>query len=523
MAETSNPHVGARGAPAGVGTGSGLSRRSFLQITAAGALALYVPTSTGLRKVFAAPIPGGTLSPRAIPLFQSPLVIPPAMPTTAADTYEIAVRQLTQQILPDGLPPTTVWGYGSIAHPATFNYPAFTIEATRGTATTVSWINELVDGSGRFLPHLLPVDPTLHWANPPGGVDGRDMRPEPASPPGPYTGPVPIAVHVHGMAGVDDWSDGYAEAWYLPDAVDIPEGYAHVGTWHDFFAAKAAAAGVAWGAGRVTSRYPNDQVPSTLWYHDHSLGITRLNVYAGPAGFWLIRSDDPADNPTVAGTGAPAVLPGPAPPAARPCAQLGEEPGTRHHEIPLAIQDRSFHEDGSLFYPDSRAFFDGYGGPYLPETDVSPIWNPEFFGNTMLVNGRTWPYLDVEPRRYRFRVLNGCNSRFLILRFDDPQVEMWQIGNEGGYLPAPLPVREVLLAPAERADLIVDLSRLRVGSTAVLLNRAPDSPFGGGGFRPADPRTTGQVLQLRVTVPVPRGSSIRRPRPTSSSCPRSVG
>ena len=123
----------------------------------------------------------------------------------------------------------------------------------------------------------------------------------------------------------------------------------------------------------------------------------------------------------------------------------------------------------------------------------------------MLVNGRTWPYLDVEPRRYRFRVLNGCNSRFLALRFDNPNVEMWQIGGEGGYLPAPLPVREVLLAPAERADLIVDLTRLRVGSTAVLLNRAPDSPFGGGGFRPADPRTTGRVLQLRVTVPVPPG------------------
>ena len=83
------------------------------------------------------------------------------------------------------------------------------------------------------------------------------MRPDLTSTPGPYTGPVPVSVHVHGMEGVDDWSDGYAEAWFLPDATDIPEGYARVGTWHDFFAAKAAAAGVAWGTGRVTSRYPN--------------------------------------------------------------------------------------------------------------------------------------------------------------------------------------------------------------------------------------------------------------------------
>ena len=119
----------------------------------------------------------------------------------------------------------------------------------------------------------------------------------------------------------------------------------------------------------------------------------------------------------------------------------------------------------------------------MPDTEVPPIWNPEFFGNCMVVNGRTWPFLDVEPRRYRFRVLNGCNARFLVLRVDDPRVSVWKIGNEAGYLPAALSVRDILLAPAERADLVIDFSRMPMASTATLLNRGPDSPFGGGGFR----------------------------------------
>src|SRR6185295_11854157 len=103
------------------------------------------------------------------------------------------------------------------------------------------------------------------------------------------------------------------------------------------------------------------------------------------------------------------VLPGPAP-------QVGDPPGTRHFELPLVIQDRSFNRDGSLFFPATRDFFGDVppGGPYLPTTDVSPIWNPEFFGNTMVVNGNTWPALPVEPRRYRFRVLNACNTRVLM-------------------------------------------------------------------------------------------------------------
>ena len=263
-----------------------VTRRTFLKLSSAGALTLYALNEFGVEEAIAA-IPGGTLPPGAIPKFVTLLVKPPAMPTAGTDHYSIAVRQFSQQILPSPLPSTTVWSYGSTTDASTFNYPAFTIEATRGTPATVTWINDLRNADGSFLGHLLPVDPTLHWANPPGT---RDSRPVFEETPGPYTGPVPIVTHVHGMERVDDWSDGYAEAWYLPDATNIPAGFATHGTWYDFFKGKALAKyGAAWGPGFATFEYPNDNRASTIWYHDHTQGMTRLNVYAGPAGFYIIR------------------------------------------------------------------------------------------------------------------------------------------------------------------------------------------------------------------------------------------
>jgi FtsP/CotA-like multicopper oxidase with cupredoxin domain len=236
--------------------------------------------------------------------------------------------------------------------------------------------------------------------------------------------------------------------------------------------------------------------------------MTQLNVYAGPAGFYLMRGG-PSDLPA-------GVLPGPAP-------QLGDPPGTKYYEIPIVVQDQSFNADGSLFYPDSREFFDGFAGPYIGtetypgsgiQSDISPIWNPEFFGNTMVVNGRTWPFLHVEPRRYRFRFLNGCNSRFLILKIVSdrparrparPALPFWQIGTEGGFLPAPVQLGGLLMGLAERADVIVDFSGLSVGTELYLINEGPDEPFGGGvpdrDFPAADPGTTGQVMKF-VVVPL---------------------
>jgi bilirubin oxidase len=489
------------------------NRRRFLKVTGLAGASLLLPWKGTLQRIYALPASTGDLDPLTVPKYVSPLVIPPAMPRVgklrvkheSIDFYAIAVRQFQQPILPEGFPPTTVWSYGGAWHRNTLNYPAFTIEARQDSPVRVTWINGLIDRRGQYLPHLLPVDQTLHWANPPGGKSGRD---EHGTDPTPYQGPVPIVTHVHGAHTTDE-SDGYAEAWYLPWARNIPRGYARTGSWYDFFKKKFSHRhGGSWYPGSATFQYPNDQAASTLWYHDHTLGMTRLNVYAGPAGFYLLRGG-PFDLPE-------GVLPGPAP-------ALGDPLGRRYYEIPLAIQDRSFNADGSLFYPDNRAFFEGLEKgqlqiPFIPETacegrpsDVSPIWNPEFFGNTMVVNGRTWPALEVEPRRYRFRFLNGCNSRFLILKLvtgdptarpATPALPFWQIGAEGGFLPAPVQLASLLMSPAERADVIVDFAGLPMDTEVFLINEGPDEPFGGGiagtDFPWADPETTGQVMKFVV-------------------------
>jgi spore coat protein A, manganese oxidase len=493
-----------------VGLGVPFSRRRFVQSGAALGAGLFA-LRLDRGRAWAQGTGGGVLDSHSIPKYVTPLVIPPSMPRAdrpsalrGVDYYEIAVRQFRQQVLPSrlGLGPTTVWSYGSADDARTFNYPALTIEAQWRRPSRVKWINGLIDRDGDFLPHLLPVDQTLHWANPPGGARGRDRH---GSDHHLYRGPVPIVTHLHGGHSFAE-SDGYPEAWYLPHARDIPPGYARTGTLYRTFQAEAQRRlHQAWSPGSAVFEYDNDQRAATMWYHDHTLGMTRANVYAGPAGFYLLRGG-PAD--AVVGT-----VPGPAP-------ALGDPPGRDYFEIPIAIQDRSFTEEGELFYPDHRAFFEGLDPsqlrtPFTPDpacggpSDVAPIWNPEFFGNAMVVNGRTWPSLDVQQRRYRFRFLNGCNSRFLILRMSNG-MSLWWIGNDGGLLPAPVEQGELLLAPAERADVIVDFTNVRAGTEIIVENLGPDEPFGGGtprvDFPPADPETTGQVMRFRVvpaTAPDP--------------------
>ncbi|WP_248963227.1 multicopper oxidase domain-containing protein [Sphaerisporangium perillae] len=316
-----------------------VTRRQFLQAGAAAALAARQTRGPRRRAVA-----DGLMDPREIAKYAIPLAVPAVMLAVpsqngATDRYVIGVRRFRQQILPPGRPATPVWGYGSPMNPETFATPARTLEAVADRPTRVTWVNELVDADGGYLPHLLPADPTLHWANPPGGPDGRDGRPTFSATPGAYRGPVPIVTHLHGGHSSDD-SDGHPEAWFLPRAAgDIPGGYAAEGSR---YAGSAAAFesrhGVRWGTGSAVYQYANDQRAATLWYHDHTLGITRLNVYAGLAGFYLVRGG--------ASDLSPGILPGPAPQAGDPPAsptvrspsssRTGRSPRTARCSTPAA-------------------------------------------------------------------------------------------------------------------------------------------------------------------------------------------
>jgi len=544
---------------------------------------LTAPLALGVSSALAQAVPGGTLDPLTIPKYVTPLVIPPVLFDDGANpagmNVSVALRQFQQQVLPTGFPTTRLWGYcdGSQTGNATCNNPAYTIEVTRNTPTTVTWINDLVDPQGNFLPHVIQdangnplIDQTLHWANPAqecvSGISRTDCHGTSAAP---YVGPVPMVTHVHG-AHVGPVSDGYPEAWWLPAATNItcadpvvnPGEYDCGGTFYSDTAATPV------GAGQAVYQYTNDQPSTTLWYHDHSLGITRLNVYAASAGFWLIREANDGETGLVAGT-----LPGPAPAA-------GQDPNTNPavrasiREIPLAIQPKSFNADGSQYYPADRAFFEGLGTgqlfadntglniPFLPQatSDIAPVWNPEAFFNTMVVNGNTWPVLDVAPERYRFRVLNAADSRFLNLSLQAieqtvlpsgrirekvlGEVPFYQIGTEQSLLPNVVRVetgfattlpgdgrdvcttgsgrpkgsgrgagnancvnavpgtfaeQSLLVGPAERADVIVDFGVVPDGTNVVrMINTAPDAPFGGFPDVPADPNTTGQVMQFVI-------------------------
>jgi bilirubin oxidase len=448
------------------------------------------------------PVSGGTLDPSTIAKYRTPLFVMPAMPRSGThagnDVYSIAVRQISQQVLPAGLPRTTGFAFGSTTDSGTFRFPGYTIEARVSRPTQVTWANELINSRGRYRPHLLPIDQTLHWANPAGGTAGRDSQPVFDATPGSYRGPVPLVVHLHGGHTHQD-SDGHPEAWYLPAAAGIPSGYATVGSSYQEFKAQARSRFAAvWAPGTSILQYANDQRATALWYHTHEMGMTRVNMYAGLSGFYLLRGGT-ADL-------ASGVLPGPAP-------KQGDQAGRRYYELPLVLQDKSFNTDGSLFFPAGRGFFGDVpeSGPWIPDSDMPPIWNPEFFGSTILVNGNTWPVLNVEARRYRLRLLNASNARTFLLKIvSDPlaarparaALPLWVIGADGGFLPAPASVDTMWLAVSERADVIVDFTGIAPGTELYLINEGPDEPFHGGtvgqDFEAADAGTTGQVMKFVV-------------------------
>ncbi len=302
-----------------------------------------------------------------LPPFVDELPLPVMLRPDASGKIEVAMREVHAKVHRD-VPPTRQWVYTRSGHHDTLS-PL--LELRSGQETSVTWANHLPTE------HFLPVDHSLHGC-------GRDL-PE-----------VRACVHLHGGRNRTR-DDGYPDSWYAPG--------------HSF-----------------TAHYPLEQDAATLWYHDHAMGLNRLNIYAGLFGMALVRdeTEDALDLPA------------------------------GKYEVPLLFYDRNFSADGQLFYPES-------GDPEHP-------WMPEFAGDAILVNGKIRPFLNVEPRLYRFRVLNAANSRFFELSLEH-NLPYHQIGSDQGLLGAPVRLTHLYLAPAERADLLIDFSDA-AGSNLHLLNGA---------------------------------------------------
>lgn len=356
--------------------------------------------------------------PAAIPRFENALPRPARINLLKGGARTLRLAATRQDLLGGGLGlRTPVWGFARGRGPVAT--PGPTIEAYKRRPVRIHWVNALPSR------HLLPIDTTLHWAFSHTGYTIENEG-------------VPAVMHLHG-GHTDARSDGHPDAWYTRTGA---VGAHYCGTHY---------------------HYDNSQEAATLWYHDHALGITRLNIYAGLAGFYLLR--DPRELNLI---------------------DDGRLPD-RRHEVELVIQDRMFYPDGRLAYPDVPVDAKGWPG--------GPTVQPEFFGQVILVNGKAWPYLEVEPRQYRLRLLNGSSSRFYRLsiggRWPFP---MTQIGTDGGFLYRPHPLdRPLTLAPGERVDLVADFRDSR-GETFVLTNDAPTpAPDGPPATAPAT-----EILQFRV-------------------------
>jgi bilirubin oxidase len=475
------------------------TRRQFVQgsVAVGAAAAVGAPRLLTTRKAEAAAI-----DPNTIPKYVTPLFILPAMPpapsTSSSRTeYVVAQRRLSAQVLPVGMPKTLVNGYGNPNVPSSFHSPCFTLENKVDKLTRVTWLNQLVDSNNNFLPHLFTVDPTIHWANPPGGVAGRDSTPTFTSTPPPYTGPQPMIVHMHGSHDFEE-SDGLPQTWFLPNASNIPSGYAKVGSNYDAFKAESLSRwGTTWPTGGQISNYPNDQRAGTLWFHDHVLGMTRLDVQTGLNGFYVL-SGGSADLPD-------GLLPGPRP-------KFGDPAGKKYYDICLSLSDHSFNPDGSLFFPSTSDLT----GPYIPNSDIPPYWNSSFQGTVSTVNGNAWPVLNVEPRRYRFRILDADNFRVMSLKIvRDPiprpgtiAVPTWVIAADaGGLFPKAQPLHTtntgLLMVTSERDEIIVDFTGEAVGNELFLIN---DIVTGTSGTN--DVNNVGQIMKFKVVPLVGTDTSL---------------
>ena len=447
-----------------------MKRREFLKLSAAAGAGAALSSKLSFAKwILAAPAAAGLSDPAMQPKFVNtvPNALDPGFIFQSPNNkYKIAIEQLTQMtglVGPDGTPvPTTVWGYGKNGPGGT--WPGMTFEAKSGEPVEVKWENKLPKGG-----HLLPVDTSTHWAYSLPGYTQYSIEKD---------GP-PVVPHLHG--GHNDFQfDGNPEFFFSP-------GYTIRGPqWVDGIEKKFL--------------YKNDQPAGTLWYHDHALGITRLNVYAGLAGFYILRDDED--------TGLP-----------------GNDLGLPAfpYEAALAIQDRMFRNTGELFYPAFPGdpfyedFITGEGAVLPPEIfpDGGPTALAEFFGDHMLVNGQIWPKMDVEPRNYRLRLLNGCDSRFMVIQFVavDPDVKdpndesasgplkFWVIGSDQG-LGTPAQIDTLVFETGGRYDIVFDFSDPPLdGKRVIMKNIGGDEPFSGDFPGPQVFGETDRIMAFDVVVP----------------------
>ncbi|MCF8243583.1 MAG: multicopper oxidase domain-containing protein [Saprospiraceae bacterium] len=366
------------------------------------------------------PIVTGTLAPSNLhPKFVNQLPAIPRINATGGGTYNIGMEEGSHYLGlfdTNGNPMnTTTWGY---SYNGSKMYLGPTFIAQKNVPVDVKWINNLP------MTHLLPMDESIHKARPNAGV--------------------PTVVHLHG-GHVESASDGYPEAWFT-------QNWAEKGGEFK----------------KQTYHYTNDQEAAPLWYHDHTLGITRLNVYAGLAGMYLLRDNN----------------------------ELSLNLPTGNYERELVIQDKQFSSDGSMYFP--ALLSDPEAADFPTNPAIEPTIFPEFFGDYILVNGAAWPKLDVQPTKYRFRLLNASDSRFYIFKLSN-NANFQQIGTEGGLLNNPVTLNQLVMGPGERYDIVIDFSTM-IGQSVVLQNIGPDEPFMGlaAGQIPADPATTGQIMQFKV-------------------------
>ena len=429
----------------------GLTRRRFLQYGAVGGVAVLVPRRLDARALSA--VRPSALDPATIPKYELPLVIPPVMPptptsglpgerratsTTTRSRCASSSSRSCRRACPR--PRSGATARSPIPAPSTIPRSPSRRRSTGrcGSSGSTAWSTPPATSCRTCCPSIRRCTGRTRRA----GSTAGTAAPAFSSTPGPYTGPVPIVTHLHGGHSTEE-SDGYAEAWYLPAASNIPPGFATVGSFYDEFGPSSRHKfGVSAGSrARRCSSTRTTSAASTLWFHDHTLGMTRLNVYAGPAGFYLLRGGL-GDLPE-------GVLPGPAP-------RLGDPPGTRYYEIPIVVQDRSFNADGSLFYPASRAVLRRLRRALHPGqrhlADLQP-------GVLRQHDGGQRPHLAGPPGRAAPVPLPLPERLQLPLR--DPQdrhrpagrrtgraaLPFWQIGAEGGFLPAPRAARPAADGP----------------------------------------------------------------------------